>query len=135
MPFITQNADDLGGQRFVQEFDYRFAIRRVPFSDCAVLDVLARTFAQSFDISEKWFIGHDLTPSTENLGGHDIRPDSIRGQFALHFDLSWGVCICRHLNRNLPDKRFDTAGAGVVLAAVEKSDLRLKIRRTGADDV
>jgi hypothetical protein len=62
VPFVSQDADDLCRQSFVQKFDYSFAIGCVAFGNRAVLDVPARPFTQSFDISEKWFICHDLTP-------------------------------------------------------------------------
>jgi hypothetical protein len=62
VPFISQDADDLCRQGFVQKFNYGFAIGAVAFGYSAVLDVLPRSLAQSFDVSEKWFICHDLTP-------------------------------------------------------------------------
>jgi hypothetical protein len=62
VPFVSQDADDFSGQRFVEKLDGSFAISLVPFSDCAVFDMLSRALAQSFDVSEKWFICHDLTP-------------------------------------------------------------------------
>jgi hypothetical protein len=62
MTFIPEYAHDLSGERFVQKFNYRFAIGGVALGHGAVLDVLPCALAQSFDVSEKWFSGHGLTP-------------------------------------------------------------------------
>jgi hypothetical protein len=63
MPFVSEDADDLRSQRFVQELDDRFAIRSVTLGHRTVLNMLSRALAQSFNVSEKWLIRHDLTPS------------------------------------------------------------------------
>jgi hypothetical protein len=68
VPFVSQDADDFGSQRFVQNFDGGFAISGVARGNCAVFDVLSRALAQSFDISEKWFIRHDPHSLKINLG-------------------------------------------------------------------
>src|SRR5215213_1339400 len=69
MPSIPQRTHDLSCQRFVQKLDYCFAIGAVTFGHRSVFDVLSCAFAQSFDVSEKWFISHDLTPYDEFRGG------------------------------------------------------------------
>jgi hypothetical protein len=58
MPFVPQDTNDFSRQRLVQKFHDSFAIRAVTFRDSAILDVLSRAFAQSFDVSEKWLIRH-----------------------------------------------------------------------------
>ena len=67
MTSITQDADDFGGQRFVEDFDDSFAIGFVSFSHCAFLDVPARAFAQSFDVGQKRFIRHGCNSLVCNL--------------------------------------------------------------------
>src|ERR1044071_9832726 len=58
MTSISQNADYLCSQCFVQNFDYSFAIGAVAFSDRAVFNMFSRALAQIFDVSQEWFISH-----------------------------------------------------------------------------
>src|SRR5258707_6686985 len=62
MALITQHADDLGRQRFVQKFDHRVAIRAIALGHGAVFNMFSRAFAQRFYVSQKWFVSHDVTP-------------------------------------------------------------------------
>src|SRR5205807_54380 len=39
-----------------------FAIGGIAFGDRAFLDMTARAFAQSLDVSQKWFVSHSVTP-------------------------------------------------------------------------
>jgi hypothetical protein len=59
---VAEDTNDLGCERFVQKFDYGFAVRAITRCDSTILDVLSGALAQSFDISEKWLISHELTP-------------------------------------------------------------------------
>jgi hypothetical protein len=58
MPSIAKHANDLGCERFVQKFDYGFAVGAIALRDSTILDVLSGALAQSLDISEKWLISH-----------------------------------------------------------------------------
>src|SRR5689334_1378953 len=58
MTFIPQYTYDFSRQRLVQYFDCCFAIGAVTLRYGSILDVLSRAFAQSLDVSEKWFISH-----------------------------------------------------------------------------
>jgi hypothetical protein len=62
MPLVSQHANDLSRQRLVQKFDHRIAIRFIALGHGAVLNMFARACAQSFDVSQKWFVSHDVTP-------------------------------------------------------------------------
>jgi hypothetical protein len=68
MPFVPQDTNDFSRQRLIQKFHDSFAIRAVTFRDSAILDVLSRAFAQSFDVSEKWLIRHSPHSLHLNLG-------------------------------------------------------------------
>jgi hypothetical protein len=68
MTTVSKRTNDLGCERFVQEFDYGFAVGAIALRDSTILDVLSGAFAQSFDISEKWLISHGLTPLGLDLG-------------------------------------------------------------------
>src|SRR2546423_4111035 len=59
MSLVAQHANDFCCQRFVQKLDHRFAIGFVAFGDRAILDMFARAFAQSLNVSQKWFISHE----------------------------------------------------------------------------
>src|SRR5215510_2006606 len=58
MASIPEHTDNLSCQRLVQKFHNSFTICAVSFCDSTILDVLSGAIAQSFDISEKWFICH-----------------------------------------------------------------------------
>jgi hypothetical protein len=62
MTTVSKHANDLGCERFIQKFDYGFAVSAIALRDSTILDVLSGAFAQSLDISEKWLISHGLTP-------------------------------------------------------------------------
>src|SRR5712692_9258495 len=62
MALVAQHANNLRRQSFVQQLHDRLSIRPISFSDRALFDVLARAFAQSLDVSQKWFLRHDVTP-------------------------------------------------------------------------
>jgi hypothetical protein len=68
MTTVSKHTNDLGCERFVQKFDYGFAVCAISLCDSTILDVLSGAFAQSFDISEKWLISHGLTPLHLDLG-------------------------------------------------------------------
>jgi hypothetical protein len=68
MTTVSKHTHDLGRQRFVQKFDYGFAVRAVALRNSTILDVLSGALAQSFDVSEKWLICHGLTPLGLDLG-------------------------------------------------------------------
>lgn len=70
MTLIPQHTDDLGRQCLVQNFNCCFTIRAVTFGHSAILDVLSRAFAQSFDISEKWLISRRPHSLVYDLGEH-----------------------------------------------------------------
>src|SRR5215212_4091787 len=72
MTAVSKRTNDLGRERFVQKFDYGFAVRAIAFSDSTILDVLSGAFAQSLDISEKWLIRHRLTPLQSGFRGARI---------------------------------------------------------------
>ena len=57
---VTQHADDLGRECFVQEFDNRIAVRRVSFGNRALFDVFASALAQRLNVGKKRFTGHRL---------------------------------------------------------------------------
>src|SRR5678816_1848202 len=59
MTTVAKHANDLGCERFVQKFDYGFAVSAIALRDSTILDVLSGAFAQSLDISEKWLISHE----------------------------------------------------------------------------
>jgi hypothetical protein len=50
---VSQYADDLRGQRFIQQFDDGFSIRFVARRDRSIFDMLTRTITQSLDVGEK----------------------------------------------------------------------------------
>jgi hypothetical protein len=56
---VTQHTDYLSGECLIKQFDNRFAIGGVTFGHRSLFDMTARSFAQSFNVSEKWFITHD----------------------------------------------------------------------------
>src|SRR5262245_8511030 len=124
---VAEYTNDLGCERFVQKFDYGFAIRVITRCDSTILDVLSGAFAQSFDISEKWLISHELTPLQYEFRGTgiltQIRSVSIRGgKLATYFHLCWRALIARHLDRHLPHERFDPASAGIVFTTIKQRD-------------
>ena len=49
---------------------------------------------------------------------------AVSRKFALYFHLGRRIRITRHLNRHLPNERFDPARAGVVFTTVKQRDLR-----------
>src|SRR5882724_575148 len=55
---VAQYANDLRGQRLIQHFDYGFPIRPIAFGYGALINMLTRTRAQGFYVSEKWFVSH-----------------------------------------------------------------------------
>jgi hypothetical protein len=59
---VTKHANDLSRQRFVQDFDYSLSVSRIAFGYRTLLDVLARSLAERLNVSQKWFISHDVTP-------------------------------------------------------------------------
>jgi len=69
---VPEHTNDLGCERFVQKFDYGFAVRTITRCDSTILDVLSGAFAQSLDISEKWLICHGLTPLQYEFRGTRI---------------------------------------------------------------
>src|SRR6185369_10643626 len=69
---VPEHTNDLGCERFVQKFDYGFAVRTITRCDSTILDVLSGAFAQSLDISEKWLIRHGLTPLHHEFRGAGI---------------------------------------------------------------
>jgi len=68
MSLIPKHANDLSCQRFVQKFDYSFAIGAVALSNGAILDVFPCAFAQSLYVSEKWLISHSTHSLNIDLG-------------------------------------------------------------------
>src|SRR5713101_820196 len=62
MPLVTQHTDDLRRQRFIQQLGHSPAIGLVALGYRTLLNVLARSFTQSFDVSQKWFVSHGVTP-------------------------------------------------------------------------
>jgi hypothetical protein len=50
VPFVTQDAHNLGRQSFVQNSNYLFAVCLVTFRHGTALYVLSRTISQRFDI-------------------------------------------------------------------------------------
>ena len=58
VPFVPQHANDFSRQCLVQNLDGGPQIDFVAFGNRTLFDVLARALTQSFDISQKWFIGH-----------------------------------------------------------------------------
>src|SRR5215470_10902324 len=56
---VPEHTDNFSCERLVQKFHNGFTICAVPFRDSTILDVLSGAIAQSFDISEKWFICHE----------------------------------------------------------------------------
>src|SRR6266571_3014761 len=73
MASITQDADDFCSQSFVQDFDHSLAVGAVAFGDRAVFNVFSRALAERFDVGQKWFISHDVTPSFMSYS--EGRPD------------------------------------------------------------
>src|SRR5215217_9034225 len=69
---VAEHTNDLGCERFVQKFDYGFAVRAITRCDSTILDVLSGAFAQSLDVSEKWLICHELTPLQYEFRGARI---------------------------------------------------------------
>src|SRR5689334_21223171 len=67
---VTQYTNDLSCQCFVQHLDHCSAVGAVALGHSSIVDMLSGAFAQSLDISEKWFISHGLTPCLMNLGEH-----------------------------------------------------------------
>jgi hypothetical protein len=68
MTAVSKRTNDLGCKRFVQKFDYGFAVCAIALGDSTILDVLSGAFAQGLDVSEKWLISHGLTPLNLDLG-------------------------------------------------------------------
>src|SRR5450631_2294185 len=54
MALVTQHADNLRRQRFVEKLDRGFGIAAVARGHRAFLDVLARALAQGLYVGEKW---------------------------------------------------------------------------------
>ena len=50
---VAQHADDLGGQRLVEQLHHRLAVRLVALGHRAVLDVLARALAERLDVGHE----------------------------------------------------------------------------------
>ena len=63
VPPVAQHANNFSRQRFVQDFDHGLSVGAVTFGNCALLDVLSRALAERFNVSKKWFISHNVTPS------------------------------------------------------------------------
>ena len=57
VPLVAQDADDLGGERLVEELDHGLAVGPVARGDRALLDVLARACAERLDVGEER-LGH-----------------------------------------------------------------------------
>src|SRR5678809_731752 len=68
MPFVSKHADQLGGERFIQDSDRCPQISGITFSNGSVFNVLTCAFAQSFNVSEKWFIRHGTHSLNQILG-------------------------------------------------------------------
>ena len=51
--FIAERADDLGGQRLVEELDDHIRVASISLGYRSLLDVLARALAQSLDVGEE----------------------------------------------------------------------------------
>jgi hypothetical protein len=59
---VPQHANDFRRQRFIQHLDHGLSVGLIAFGYRALVDVLACSFAERFDVSQKWFISHDVTP-------------------------------------------------------------------------
>ncbi|MNR50624.1 hypothetical protein D3C85_1701740 [compost metagenome] len=57
---VAQHADQLGGQRFVEQAQDFFTVGAVAFGHCAVFDVLAGTLAQGGYIGQMHIAHLDL---------------------------------------------------------------------------
>jgi hypothetical protein len=68
MSFVAQNANDFSCQSLVQQFDNSLSISSIAFRNSAILNMFPGAFAQSFYVSEKWFIGHSTHSLNMNLG-------------------------------------------------------------------
>jgi hypothetical protein len=68
MTFVSQHANNLCRQCLIQQLYNSFAVGAVALSHSSILDVLPGTFAQSFDVSEKWLISHSPHSLILNLG-------------------------------------------------------------------
>src|SRR2546425_8272153 len=94
MPLITQYADNLGRQGLVQKLYHRLAVSTIAFSYGAFLNVLSRAFAQSFDVSQKWFVSHSVTPSLVHFSaGSDDITRSVSCEQVSHINQ---VSLSRH---------------------------------------
>jgi hypothetical protein len=58
---VAKDADDLGGQRFIEHANDGLAIGPISLRDGARLDVLSRPAAELLDVAEKWLISHDFS--------------------------------------------------------------------------
>src|SRR4051794_685722 len=67
MASVPQYTNDFSRQRFIQKLDYRLAVGTIAFGHSTILDVLPGAFAQSFNISEKWFVSHSPHSLLVNL--------------------------------------------------------------------
>src|SRR5688572_10444631 len=72
MALVSQHTHYLSRQGFIQQLVNCLTVGSVPLGNRTVLDVLARPLAQSFDVSEKWFISHDSLSCIEFSVGLDI---------------------------------------------------------------
>src|SRR2546423_6951132 len=59
MSLVAQHANDFCRQRVIQKLNNRFAVSFIAFGNCSVFDVFSRAFAQSLNVSQKWFISHE----------------------------------------------------------------------------
>src|SRR5687767_2882075 len=75
MSLVAQHANDFGRQRLVQKFNYGFAISSIAFGNSAILDMFSGAFAQSFYVSEKWFISHSTHSLKYEFRGAAILTD------------------------------------------------------------
>src|SRR5262245_10444616 len=76
MPTVPKRTNNLGCKRFVQKLHYSLTICAIAFRDSTILDVSSGAIAQSFDISEKWFICHEPhSLNYEFLGDTDLNTD------------------------------------------------------------
>jgi hypothetical protein len=65
---VAQHANNLGGQRFVQNLDDGVAVSGVPFGDRALFDMFPGALAQCFDVGKKRFFSHGLCSSLVSHG-------------------------------------------------------------------
>ena len=75
--FVAQNADQFSGQRFVEQAQHLFTVGAVAFSYGAVLDVLARTFAQGLDIRQMQVVAHFSLLEANPIGATLYRRDRL----------------------------------------------------------